>query len=128
MAFAVEIFRKGWMALFVVPPGCFFVGSLFERSPVVKIEIAPTKRSMGFYRKRLRKHPSDLLIYLNVLQRSCFEGFNSMGRSIIFIVHTTSQKVSSRKLTYQSHLEKYRLVWGYGLLPWRVFRKIHILQ
>lgn len=127
MAFAVAIFRKGWMAFFVVPPPVVFCWEPFERSLVVKID-STYKKIMGFYRKRLRWHPRDLLIYLNVLQRSCFEGFNSVGRSIIFIVHTTSQKVSSRKLTYPTNRGKYRLVWGYGLLPWRVFRKIHILQ
>ena len=60
IAFVVEIFRKGWMAFFVVPPGCFFVGSLFERSPVVKID-STYKKIHGFFIGKGSLHPSDLL-------------------------------------------------------------------
>ena len=60
-------------------------------------------------------HPSDLLIYLNVLQRSCFEGFNSVGRSIIFIVHTTSQKGILQEIEINISKSSWKVPAGMGI-------------
>ena len=58
IAFVVEIFRKGWMTFFVVPPGCFFVGEpLWKKSSSDLIDSTYKKIMLVFYRKKVPDIP-----------------------------------------------------------------------